>query len=92
MKKYVSMESLCGNLPPCFLEYMEYCRNLAFEQKPDYKYLRSLFDMTFIDMSFKLDYEFCWHTKKVEILEYKLKIEQIERLKADEKIEEKIKK
>ena len=49
--------------------------NLAFEQKPDYKYLKSLFDITFIDMSFKLDYEFCWHTKKVQILEHKLKLE-----------------
>ena len=43
-------------------------------------------------MSFKLDYEFCWHTKKVQILEHKLKLEQIEREKADEIIQEKIKK
>jgi len=48
--------------------------------------------MTFQDMSFKLDYEFCWHTKKQEILEKKLEVEKIERDKADEKLQEKLKK
>ena len=43
-------------------------------------------------MSFKLDYEFCWHTKKVEILEKKLEAEKIERDRQDEKLQEKLKK
>jgi hypothetical protein len=92
MKQNITIETLCAGLPYCFQEFMEYARNLGFEQKPDYKYIRSLFDMTFSDMFFKLDYEFCWHTKKQEILEQKLEAEKIERERADEKLQEKIKK
>ena len=61
IKEHTTLEKLCEDLPECYLEYMKYCREIAFEQKPDYKYLKSLFDDTFTYMSFKLDYEFCWH-------------------------------
>jgi len=63
---------------------MEYSRNLAFEQKPDYKYIKSLFETTFIEMGYKLDYEFCWHSKKLEILDKKLIQEKFEREKLDD--------
>lgn len=38
-----SLESLCEGLPPAFLTYMTYCRNLEFSKDPDYDYLRELF-------------------------------------------------
>lgn len=38
-----SFASLCEGQPRELLEYMNYCRNLNFDQKPDYQYLRGLF-------------------------------------------------
>lgn len=31
------------DLPPQMVEYMNYCRNLVFDEKPNYQYLRGLF-------------------------------------------------
>merc|ERR1712226_1311075 len=42
-KRATSIESLCEGMPPVFLCYMNYCRALRFEDKPDYAYLRRLF-------------------------------------------------
>ena len=39
-----SLDELCKGYPIEFKEYMEYCRNLKFEQDPDYKYCVGLFD------------------------------------------------
>ena len=42
-KKEIKLEELCKNCDPCFLEFMNYCRGLAFTQDPDYEYIISLF-------------------------------------------------
>ena len=44
MKKNVTPEDLCKSLPKQMTEYMRYVKQLEFEQDPDYKYLRNLFD------------------------------------------------
>ena len=46
------METLCAGLPQEFAEYMLYCRNLKFDERPDYLYLARLFK----DLSIKLEY------------------------------------
>ena len=38
-----SNEKLCAGLPSEFCDYISYCRNLSFEEDPDYNYLRNLF-------------------------------------------------
>lgn len=38
-----SLESLAEGLPSAFLSYLTYCRELTFNQDPDYEYLRELF-------------------------------------------------
>jgi serine/threonine protein kinase len=43
LKKNITPEMLCKGLPQEFTEYVKYCKNLAFEQDPDYEYLRNLF-------------------------------------------------
>ncbi|CCE65057.1 hypothetical protein TPHA_0J02370 [Tetrapisispora phaffii CBS 4417] len=42
-KLSVSVETLCQGLPQEFVEYLLYCKNLKFDQKPDYLYLAKLF-------------------------------------------------
>ena len=42
-KMQISVETLCKDAPAAFRIYLQYCRELRFTQKPDYKYLRSLF-------------------------------------------------
>lgn len=52
MKLNVSVETLCSGLPLEFQEYMSYCKNLKFDEKPDYLFLARLFK----DLSIKLEY------------------------------------
>lgn len=42
-KMCTSIKELCGDLPDCFANYIVYCRNLGFDDRPDYEYLRKLF-------------------------------------------------
>ena len=44
MKKEMKPEVLCYSLPKEMADYMKYVQRLGFEQDPDYKYLRSLFE------------------------------------------------
>ena len=38
-KMNIKMCELCYNCPPEFEKYMNYCKNLKFEEDPDYNYL-----------------------------------------------------
>lgn len=46
IKMNTDLEKLCESLPDCFKEYLLYCRNLGFDQNPDYDYLAQLFKQT----------------------------------------------
>lgn len=43
VKLCTDIEKLCFGLPDCFIKYLKYCRDLKFEETPDYKYMISLF-------------------------------------------------
>ena len=43
MKKHMELEILCRGLPSEILEYMKYAKGLKFEEEPNYKYLKNLF-------------------------------------------------
>lgn len=43
-----------------FVVYMNYCRGLKFEEKPDYNYLRKLFKELFVREAFEFDYVYDW--------------------------------
>lgn len=62
-KKSTSPEELCQNYPQEFSQYITYCRNLAFEQEPDYNYLRSLFKKVMDMYGYQSDNEFDWASK-----------------------------
>ena len=42
-KLETSADVLCKGFPMEFSQYLTYCKNLKFEDKPDYNYLRGLF-------------------------------------------------
>ena len=43
LKHSTTPEKLCKGLPEEFVEYIKYVKQLLFEEKPDYLYLKSLF-------------------------------------------------
>ena len=67
LKKYLSYEVLCKGLPNEFISYVKYCRNLKFEEEPDYEFLKNLLKKVMSDNEFKLDYIYDWSDKKVII-------------------------
>jgi len=54
------LETLCKGFPTEFLTYMTYCRNLKFEDKPDYAHLKALFKDLFSKLGYEWDYEYDW--------------------------------
>jgi casein kinase I family protein HRR25 len=54
----VGVESLCEGLPNCFRDYISYCRNLKFDETPDYDYLIKLFENSALKMN--IEPQFIW--------------------------------
>ena len=63
-KKDTSAEELCNDLPKEFEEYVKYTRNLDFESKPDYNYLRGLLRNILEKNNYEFDYFFDWFSEK----------------------------
>jgi len=59
-KMTTPIEILCKTLPIEFSTYLNYCRTLRFEDKPDYVYLRKMFKELFIREGYELDYMYDW--------------------------------
>jgi len=59
-KLSVPIDLLCKGLPSEFITYLTYVRNLRFEDKPDYMYLRNLLKDLFFKSGFEFDYQYDW--------------------------------
>lgn len=60
-KKIVtSVEELIQGHPEEFGVYLNYCRSLKFEEKPDYKYLRGVFRKLFFERGYTYDFQWDW--------------------------------
>jgi len=55
---------LTRGLPEELSTYLNYCRSLKFEEKPDYIYCRKLFKDVMHKFGHEFDYQFDWVTKK----------------------------
>ena len=76
IKKYMKPELLFLNLPKEIIDFFKYCKNLDFEQKPDYAYLRSLLLDILKSKNEKNDLFFSWKMqKKLMILDNRKKDE-----------------
>lgn len=63
-KMSTPIEELCKGYPAEFPMYLNYCRSLRFEERPDYAYLRQLFRTLFHSKGFTYDYVFDWNMLK----------------------------
>lgn len=54
------VETLCKGYPTEFSTYLAYCKNLRFDEKPDYAYLKKLFKDLFKKQGFEHDYKYDW--------------------------------
>ena len=66
------VEILCKHFPTEFATYLNYCRALRFDDKPDYAYLRRLFRDLFFRQGYAADYRFDW-----TVLNYVWKISRV---------------
>jgi len=74
-KKITTVEILCKEHPEEFATYLNICRKLAFDEKPDYGILRKLFRDLFIKRGFEFDYLYDWLIQKPsKVLEVKDKV------------------
>ncbi|XP_067620042.1 casein kinase I-like [Eurosta solidaginis] len=65
-KMSTPIKVLCEGFPEEFLMYMYYCRNLSFQQRPDYMYLRENFRILFRKLNHHHDYIYDWTMLKQE--------------------------
>jgi hypothetical protein len=63
-KVQTTIESLCKGFPEEFAKYLNYCRELKFDEKPDYSYLRRLFTQVFAKNGYELDFQYDWLIRK----------------------------
>ena len=67
-KMTTPVEVLCKTLPSiyylyCLVEfstYLNYCRSLRFEDKPDYSFLRKMFKELFYKHNYDWDFVYDW--------------------------------
>lgn len=60
MKLRTPIEQLCYGLPAEFASYLNYCRSLRFEDRPDYSHLRKMFKELLVKEGYEYDYAFDW--------------------------------
>ncbi|CAG9333167.1 unnamed protein product [Blepharisma stoltei] len=82
-KMSTSIETMCKGLPNEFFIFLNYCRGLRFEDRPDYSYLKHLFKELSLKESYQNDFIFDWtilnSAKNIVKEEEKKKISEIEK-------------
>jgi hypothetical protein len=59
-KRNIPTIELCSGLPVEFRIFLDYTRGLSFDAKPDYEYMRSLFQNLFVARGYHDDGNFDW--------------------------------
>ena len=63
-KKIVNSKELCIGLPNQFYLFVDYCRQLKFDEEPNYEYLKGLLIEIMNNNNFGFDYVYDWSDKK----------------------------
>lgn len=73
-KLTTSTEVLCKGYPVEFVKYLTQCRNLRFDERPNYGEMKSMFKELLLKNGYKYDYQYDW----VILAEKKVKAESKE--------------
>lgn len=65
-KQNLTPEELCEGLPEEFPTLLNYARKLEFEETPDYKNIKIMFEKMITKKGFTMDYVYDWDIKKVD--------------------------
>ncbi len=65
-KTSLSVEELCQGTPAIFARYVYYCRELKFEDAPDYSMLKHLFKDYYHTNNYDKDFDFDWNIMPLE--------------------------
>uniref|UniRef100_A0A4X1U3E1 non-specific serine/threonine protein kinase n=1 Tax=Sus scrofa TaxID=9823 RepID=A0A4X1U3E1_PIG len=84
-KMSTPIEVLCKGYPSEFSTYLNFCRSLRFDDKPDYSYLRQLFRNLFHRQGFSYDYVFDWN-----MLKFVSHLEDVDRERREHEREERM--
>lgn len=76
-KNSVQIKVLCEGLPPEFEAYFTYCRQLGFDENPNYEYLRLIFRNLFIENDYIRNFEYDWDLKDITTKQTRPKIFQL---------------
>jgi casein kinase I family protein HRR25 len=60
MKMKITPEQICKNYPNECVLFLKYCRTLAYDNRPDYDYIRHLFRYLLYQKGEQYDYEYDW--------------------------------
>lgn len=60
MKRGKPFKDLLAQSPAFFVPFFEHCRSLAFEEQPDYAYLRKLLRQAMEERGWEYDWEYDW--------------------------------
>jgi casein kinase I family protein HRR25 len=63
-KVATTIETLTRGLPEEFNLFLQYCRNLKFEERPDYNYMRKIFKDLMYKRGHDYDFQYDWVLKK----------------------------
>ena len=63
-KVEIRVEDLCEGFPQEFAMYLNYCKSIRFEDKPDYSYLKRIFKELFFKLGYQYDFLFDWNLLK----------------------------
>jgi len=63
-KVRTSLEELTRGLPDELYQFLNYCRNVKFEEKPNYQYCRDLFRGLMAKKGWEMDGQYDWILKK----------------------------
>eukprot|EP00826_Nyctotherus_ovalis_P045922 TRINITY_DN512_c0_g2_i2.p1 TRINITY_DN512_c0_g2~~TRINITY_DN512_c0_g2_i2.p1 ORF type:complete len:331 (-),score=95.09 TRINITY_DN512_c0_g2_i2:399-1391(-) len=61
-KMSMKIEEICKGQPGQFVRYLNYCRGLAYESKPDYDFLRKIFKDLFYEKQYDKNFSLDWVT------------------------------
>ncbi|KAI5173138.1 hypothetical protein NEFER03_2107 [Nematocida sp. LUAm3] len=60
-KETTSISTLCFGLDRVFSEFLTYCRNLEFDEMPDYLYIKKMFSSAMLRNNYVYDFCFDWY-------------------------------